>query len=74
MSTPSPGDRVIIRRAQQSFEILDVESNQVIATRPTLTDALAVAAQCSGNVWQQGVDHQGRYIGEPVLVRRRAVR
>jgi hypothetical protein len=61
MSTPFPGDSVIIRSAPLRFDILDVESNEVIATRQTRTDALTEAAQRSGNVWLQAVDQQGRW-------------
>ena len=68
MPTPSLGDTVIIRRAPQEFDVLDVASNEILGTRPTLADALVLAAQCYGNVWQQAVDQQGRYVGEPVLL------
>ena len=68
MPTPSLGDTVIIRRAPQQFDVLDVATNEILGTRATLTDALVLAAQCYGSVWQQAVDEQGRYVGEPVLI------
>jgi len=74
MTSPGPGDRVIIRRAAQVFDILDVECNEVIASRATLDEALAVAAQCDGSVWHQPVDRYGHYFGEPILMLRRVLR
>ena len=67
MTTPAPGDSVIIHRAQQVFDVIDVEINEIIARCSTLREALAIAAQNPGHVWQQNVDRYGQY-GEPILV------
>jgi hypothetical protein len=74
MNTPEPGDTVIIRRAPHIFDVIDVETNDVIATRPTQDEALTMAAQCQGSVWQQAVDRYGQYMGEPILMLRRVTR
>jgi hypothetical protein len=68
VALPIEGDVVIVRRAATIIEVIDVTTNEVIATRGTLHDALVIAAQSDGAVWQQPTDPDGDYIGEPLLL------
>jgi hypothetical protein len=64
---PQSGD-VLIRHSICEFELVDPVTDETIARRTTLVDAVRLAANRGGAVWRQNIDAAGRGLGEPILL------
>ena len=65
--TPQSGD-VLIRHSTSEFELVDAITDETIARRTTLVEAVRLAANRGGAVWRQNIDAAAHALGESILL------
>lgn len=65
---PKSGDLLIRQWGNGTYDLLNAETREVVASAASLNDALSMAGKHAGAVWREILDNRGRPLGPPTLV------